>query len=137
MKRVAIPSLGGWLTMLNVIVWLCLLLTIGPTRSRHASDDSPNVVVMTVMLVVSSPVAIFDLLSFSHGADPSGEWSRLLFLIGINAFIWGYGLAALAKGLDASLGRLRRFGKDRVHDLGDTPEAEPLSRENRRQPPRL
>jgi hypothetical protein len=71
------PGLGGTLTIINGLVWIGLL-AVGPSRIV------PDPVWWIIVLIV---------LPGGHSVPSDQDTIASCFLIGMNAFAWGYGLA--------------------------------------------
>lgn len=80
------PGLGGTLAIANGLVWIGLL-AVGPSRIV------PDPVWMIILLIVASPFAIPIVLPGGHSVPSDQDIIASCFLIGMNAFAWGYGLA--------------------------------------------
>jgi hypothetical protein len=65
---------------------------------------------MFLMACMSLPFAFFVILPSGAGSgDPMGEALRAAIVIGLNAFVWGYGMAALICGIQKWIALFRRI----------------------------
>jgi hypothetical protein len=95
------PSLGGWLSLVNLVFWVALFLALRLTSNSWAGKEPE-------WLEALIPVGIFMSLPFAcvflgpghgSGGDPMNEAIGMAIVIGLNAFAWGYGLAWLIGGV--------------------------------------
>ncbi len=83
------PNLGGWLAILNCSAWVVLVFSL------QNDFHPPDVLLAIGLIVLSLPVALPFML-------PSQEPTTVgaicvCIIIGVNSFLWGYGLAAICR----------------------------------------
>lgn len=102
------PNLGGWLTIGNCSFWACTFLGIrlGETYLKNYSPNAASQLIFAVlMLVFSVPLALPFLLP---QLDYTPTLSHIVLgsvVIGLNALIWGYGLAWIVRRIGRLLSR--------------------------------
>lgn len=89
------PTLGGWLTIGNCLGWAGIQLFLFVAGPRGL-DNITSTILTVVFLVISSPLAFaFWLPNFAR--DPSfDDIIAMAVMAGVNAIVWGYGLAWIA-----------------------------------------
>ncbi len=104
------PSLGGKLTLVNANLWIVLLLLIRGGAFTQETPAYVSILISILMLILAFPFGIFVLLpSLGYRVVGIGEIVGSAALFGVNAFVWGYGLAWCYE-------RVRRFfGKQPPH----------------------
>lgn len=80
------PSLGGWLTIANLLAWLLLVGIV------KLGVPVPKFVFLAYWLLLSIPLASCCLLP-KLGPPSTVEIIASIVALVINAFVWGYGLA--------------------------------------------
>jgi hypothetical protein len=122
------PNLGGWLAMLNAALWLLIGITVQTVVPGSALVQRVTETTLAIStLVLSLPLTpCFCGLVGPHRRGEDIVLSCLL--VGLNAFLWGHGLARLYHFLTE--GRLTRADRRRAqglcprcgYDLRATPE---------------
>ncbi|TVS20333.1 MAG: hypothetical protein EA424_04515 [Planctomycetaceae bacterium] len=82
------PDLGGVLTIVNGLLWIALIAGRGGKPDEAISAEMYITLVIVLGLPIFLPLSFFVPLGFSE----EGVF-LMAFLIGLNAFAWGYGLA--------------------------------------------
>lgn len=85
---------GGWLSILNGVGWL-ILVAVSKTGAWKSSF---YLVLFMSMTVLSLPVAWIPLLPGMLPWDARGIVVTSC-VIGLNSFLWGYGLAAILRSM--------------------------------------
>lgn len=85
------PGLGGWLAVLNGVLWI-LFLVIIPIPC--IPDPMPFVIEIALSLPLALPIMIL-----SHAIPDLGAALVACVAIGINTLAWGYGMAWLCRRL--------------------------------------
>ena len=91
------PTRGGQLTVLNCAFWLLFVLF-----AKYANPSPPSwAVAMFIpsVLVFSFPVAIWCFLPQLDYSPTLWDIIRQSVLIGVNSFVWGYGLSFVIRKL--------------------------------------
>lgn len=116
--RVVLPDLGGWLTILNATCWLLFLSYLS---SQWSSSTAPppawtTPIFIAAFLILSLPVTPCVLVIIgSSGLNRDTSRARIILLcvlLGLNSFVWGYGLPCLWGWLSrpSEAGRSRTVG---------------------------
>jgi hypothetical protein len=95
------PSLGGWLSLLNLAFWvgfLLLLHSLSNPRRPHQEWDWLEPI-MPLAIFMSLPLTCFFMPTHGYAGEPMAGAISGAILIGVNAFAWGYGLAWLIDGI--------------------------------------
>ncbi|HEX5106518.1 MAG TPA: hypothetical protein VFV87_22015 [Pirellulaceae bacterium] len=104
------PSLGGWLSLLNIMTWLALLTLLRCTADAGGMNREEwwTAPVMFTMVFMSLPLASCLLGPGGGGrGDPLSEAVTMAIVLGLNAFAWGYGLALIVGGVRKWIAVLR------------------------------
>jgi hypothetical protein len=83
------PTVGGWLTLFNIVIVLALILT---------HEYIPRVLVVGFILFLSLPISWIFILPCQPPITLPVVIAECL-AIGLNAFLWGYGMAWLIRFL--------------------------------------
>lgn len=86
------PSLGGWLAIINCTAWVILFAALNYFHSGLPEwlYVPFGIAVFTLSLPIAFP---FLLPSLDHYHGPTYEGQvMLVILIGVNSFLWGYGI---------------------------------------------
>lgn len=93
-----IPNLGGWLSILNGLAFLCLV-ELSQMIERH----QPVLFLTVCFFVLGFPCLWpFLLTPRLHGPCESDIVTAAV-MVGVNSFCWGYGLAAILRWVDRKL----------------------------------
>src|SRR5436190_18650663 len=91
MFRVHRPTIGGWLAIGNCATWVILL-----GGSRLIPEPLPEwlaISISSIFLFLSLPIAFPFILPSLDDYRPTYEGQLMIaVLIGINSFLWGYGI---------------------------------------------
>lgn len=84
------PQLGGWLTILNGSFWV-LFAVLG---RFDLLDNTPRWILVPLIIVFSLPLAFPCMMpSMGHGSPRPEAVVVVSVVLGLNSFVWGYGIA--------------------------------------------
>jgi hypothetical protein len=94
------PSLGGWLSLLNLAFWVGFLLLLHSlSNPRRANEADWLEALVPLAIFMSLPFTCFLMPTHGYAGEPMAGAISAAILIGVNAFAWGYGLAWLIDGI--------------------------------------
>lgn len=88
-KSWIVPNLGGWLSIANLVSFLTLI-------GLEMTFDVPEPLFVVLLLGLTAPIAFYWMLPAGHGPTYL-DVVVVPIVIVINAFVWGYGLAAIIR----------------------------------------
>ena len=89
-RLLAKPNLGGVLTVANCLFWLALALA----GDHGLLTGYPGYVAAALAIVMSLPLALLVVTGLG-GHSGAADLVVLLVIVGLNSFMWGYGVAAI------------------------------------------
>lgn len=87
-KSWIIPSLGGWLSIANLLLLFATIILV------QSVESYPKTFFAVVLYALTIPLAIFWMMPSLHGPTYVDVFVVPLVIV-VNAFIWGYGIAWL------------------------------------------
>lgn len=119
------PSLGGWLAIANCSGWVILAAI---DRGHIAGSTLAEPLMTAAALVLSCPLVCTCSVLLGAGSPTAAGWVAIGAIVGVNSFIWGYGIAALGSGIVNRRRRRRYLASFHLvctacgYDLRATPE---------------